>query len=55
MCQRRTCYGKVVSSNTSCLEAHAHFLKLLMKGILDPYVVKRSHYIHIETPFTSNL
>ena len=30
-------YQKVTSSNTSCLEAHAGFFRLLMKGIFDPY------------------
>ena len=30
---------KVASSNTSRLEAHADFFRLLMKGILDPYVL----------------
>ena len=30
---------KVASSNTSRLEAHAGFLRLLMKGIFDPYVL----------------
>ena len=32
-------YGKVASSNTSCLEAHAGFFRLLIKGIFDPYVL----------------
>jgi hypothetical protein len=32
-------YHKVASSNTSCLEAHVGFFRLLMKGILDPYVL----------------
>ena len=32
-------YRKVASSNTSRLEAHAGFFRLLMKGILDPYVL----------------
>ena len=32
-------YRKVASSNTSCLEAHAGFSRLLMKGIFDPYVL----------------
>ena len=32
-------YGKVTSSNTSHLEAHADFFRLLMKGIFDPYVL----------------
>ena len=32
-------YRKVVSSNTSRLEAHEGFFKLLMKGIFDPYVL----------------
>ena len=28
---------KVAISNPSCLEAHAGFFRLLMKGIFDPY------------------
>ena len=32
-------YRKVASSNTSRLEAHAGFFRLLMKGIIDPYVL----------------
>ena len=32
-------YCKVASSKTSCLEAHVGFLKLLMQGIFDPYVL----------------
>ena len=32
-------YRKVVSFNTSHLEAHAGFFILLMKGIFDPYVL----------------
>ena len=32
-------YCKVASSNTSRLEAHAGFFRLLMKGIFDLYVV----------------
>ena len=32
-------YRKIVSSNTSRLEAHASFFRLLMKGIFDPYVL----------------
>ena len=32
-------YRKVASSNTSRLEAHAGFFRLLMKGIFDPYVL----------------
>ena len=32
-------YRKVASSNTSHLEAHAGFFRLLMKGIFDPYVL----------------
>ena len=32
-------YCKVMSSNTSCLEAHAGFFRLLMKGIFDPCVL----------------
>ena len=39
-CQQEICefsnYRKVASSNTSCLEAHAGFFRLLMKGIFDP-------------------
>ena len=32
-------YRKVASSDTSRLEAHAGFFRLLMKGIFDPYVL----------------
>ena len=32
-------YCKVASSNTSHLEAHAGFFRLLKKGIFDPYVL----------------
>ena len=32
-------YRKVASSNTSRLEAHAGFFRLLMKGIFEPYVM----------------
>ena len=32
-------YRKVASSNTSRLEAHAAFCRLLMKGIFEPYVL----------------
>ena len=32
-------YRKVASSNTSYLEAHAGFFRLLMKGIFDTYVL----------------
>ena len=32
-------YPKVTSSNTSRLEAHAGFFRLLMKGIFDPYLL----------------
>ena len=32
-------YRRVASSNSSCLEAHAGFFRLLMKGIFDPYVL----------------
>ena len=32
-------YRKVATSNTSCLEAHAGFFRLLMKGIFGPYVL----------------
>ena len=32
-------YRKVASSNTCCLEAHAGFYRLLMKGFFDPYVL----------------
>ena len=35
-----TLYHKVASYNTSCLEAHAGFFRLLMKGIFDPYVLR---------------
>ena len=33
-------YCKVASSNKSCLEAHAGFYRLLMKGIFNPYIQK---------------
>ena len=33
-------YCKVESSNTSCLEAHADFFRLLVKGISDAYVLR---------------
>ena len=33
------CTIKVASSNTPCLEAHAGFFRLFMKGIFDPYVL----------------
>ena len=32
-------YRKFASSNTSCQKAHADFFRMLMKGILDPYVL----------------
>ena len=32
-------YRKVASSNTFCLEAHAGFFRLLIKGIFDPNVL----------------
>ena len=32
-------YRKFMSTNTSGLEAHAGFFKLLMKEIFDPYVL----------------
>ena len=32
-------YRKIASSNTSRLEAHAGFFRLLKKGIFDPYVL----------------
>ena len=32
-------YRKVASSNMSPLEAHEGFLRLLMKGTFDPYVL----------------
>ena len=32
-------YCKVTTSNTSHLEAHAGFFRLLMKGFFDPYVL----------------
>ena len=33
------CIRNVMSSNTSCLEAHLGFFRLLMKGIIDLYVL----------------
>ena len=40
-CQKcpKNAYCKVASFNTSRLEAHAGFFRLLMKGIFDPYVL----------------
>ena len=32
-------YRKIASSNTSRLEAHVGFFRLLMKGIFGPYVM----------------
>ena len=32
-------YRKITSSNTSRLEAHVGFFRLLMKGIFGPYVL----------------
>ena len=32
-------YHKVVSINTSCLEAHSGFYRLFMKGTLDAYAL----------------
>ena len=32
-------YRKVASSNTSRLEAHEGFFRLLMEGIFDPYAL----------------
>ena len=37
--EKKPYYCKVASSNTSRLEAHAGFFRLLMKGIFDPYVL----------------
>ena len=37
--QLNSTYRKVTISNTSRLEAHAGFFRLLMKGIFDPYVL----------------
>jgi hypothetical protein len=31
-------FNKVVRPNMSCLEPHADFFRLLMKGIFDPYL-----------------
>ena len=33
-------YPKVVSSSTSCLEAHAGFFRLSMKGKVDVYLLR---------------
>ena len=38
-CSKSYIYCKVASSNTSRLEAHAGFFRLLMKVIFDPYVL----------------
>ena len=37
--EQQNYYCKVVSSNSSRLEAHEGFFRLLMKGIFDPYVL----------------
>ena len=39
LCSIQPIYRKVASSNTSHLEAHAGFFRLLMKGIFNPYVL----------------
>ena len=39
-CKSFSTYRKVASSNTSRLEAHAGFFRLLMKGIFNPYVLR---------------
>ena len=36
----KVAYHKVASSNTSRLEAHAGFFRLLMKGIFNPYELR---------------
>ena len=38
-------YSKVVSSNTSCLEANADFFRLLVKGIFDPYILSSFDFL----------
>ena len=40
--KERLVYCKVASSNTSGLEAHAGFFRLLLRGIFDPYVRSKS-------------
>ena len=35
-----SCNSKVVHTNTSCLEAHSGFFRLLMKGKFDAYVLQ---------------
>ena len=42
-------YRKVLSSNTSHLEAHAGFFRLLMKRIFDPYVLCTANVFPIES------
>ena len=42
-------YGKLVSSNTSRLEAHAGFFRLLMKGIFDPLILTHDCTINFLT------
>ena len=42
-------YPKVVSSNTSCLETHAGCFRLLVKGIFEPYVLKKKKKMQMST------
>ena len=45
-----TIYRKVASSNTSHLEAHAGFFRLLIEGIFDPYLLWRFDKCALELP-----
>ena len=46
-----TDYPKVTSSNTSCLEAHEAFFRLVMKRYFDPY----SRVSNIESDNSQNV
>ena len=45
ICFCKITYRKVVSSNTSCLEAHAGFFRLLMKGIFDQGILTSTYFL----------
>ena len=42
-----------MSSSTSCLEAHADFFRLVMRGILDPYYCHEGRKRHLQRPHFS--
>ena len=43
-----TTYRKIASSNTSQLEAHSGFFRLLMKGIFDPDLLTKSWFTNAQ-------